>query len=141
MNGIEDRLKEALERRGMTQRELAEKLGITEVSVSRYMSGDRTPKATILAEIAEILHVSIDYLATGKKTAKPARYIELIDKYRVEQHDGDYNPPSYIWDDNTGEVIRCADCEWYATDGGECRCRRTNRPADDDGFCAWAKKE
>ena len=41
-----------------------------------------------------------------------AKYIELIDKYRIEQSDGgDYNPPSYIWTDNTGEIIRCCDCQ------------------------------
>lgn len=41
-----------------------------------------------------------------------ARYIELIDKYRVEQSqdDSDYNPPNYIWDDNTGEIVRCENC-------------------------------
>ncbi len=38
--------------------------------------------------------------------------IELIDKYEVHQsEEGDYNPPSYIWVDNTGELIRCKDCK------------------------------
>lgn len=41
-----------------------------------------------------------------------SKYIELIDKYRVEQSplDTDYNPPSYIWTDNTGEIVRCENC-------------------------------
>lgn len=40
------------------------------------------------------------------------KYIELIDKYEIRQSDSDeYNPPSYIWTDNTGELIRCKDCE------------------------------
>lgn len=38
--------------------------------------------------------------------------IELIDKYEVHQsEEGDYNPPNYIWVDNTGELIRCKDCK------------------------------
>lgn len=38
--------------------------------------------------------------------------IELIDKYKVSQSDdGEYNPPSYTWIDNTGELIRCKDCK------------------------------
>lgn len=38
-------------------------------------------------------------------------YIELIDKYRIVQSEGtDYNPPSYDWVDNTGEIVRCKDC-------------------------------
>lgn len=43
-----------------------------------------------------------------------AKYIELIDKYRIEQGEGDYNPPSYVWVDNTGEIVRCRECKWYS---------------------------
>lgn len=43
-----------------------------------------------------------------------SKTIELIDKYVIKQHgDGEYNPPSYIWTDNTGELVRCADCMYY----------------------------
>lgn len=43
--------------------------------------------------------------------------IELIDKYEIRQSkDDEYNPPSYIWIDNTGEIIRCEDCKHYETD-------------------------
>lgn len=39
------------------------------------------------------------------------KYIELIDKYHIVQSTGtDYNPPSYVWVDNTGEIVRCKDC-------------------------------
>ena len=38
--------------------------------------------------------------------------IELIDKYEIRQsNDPDYDPPSYIWTDNTGELIRCNNCK------------------------------
>lgn len=47
-----------------------------------------------------------------------SKYIELIDKYRIEQsglseYGDDMNPPNYIWTDNTGELVRCGDCEAY----------------------------
>lgn len=57
-----DRINKMLERRRMTQRELAEKIGKTEVSVSRYVSGQRVPKATVLLKIAQALDVQADYL-------------------------------------------------------------------------------
>ena len=41
-NTFANSLKSLLEKRGMTQRALAEKLGTTEVTVSRYTSGNRT---------------------------------------------------------------------------------------------------
>lgn len=62
MSVFTDRLTEMLERRGMTQRELADKIDKTEVSVSRYVSGQRVPKATVLLKIAQALNVQADYL-------------------------------------------------------------------------------
>ena len=56
------RISELLEKNGLTQRELADKAGVTEVSMSRYISGDRTPKAPIIANIALALHTTSDYL-------------------------------------------------------------------------------
>lgn len=59
-----------------------------------------------------------------KERSRPEgkRYIELIDKYVICQSDSDgYNPPSYIWTDNTGELIRCKDCSYYgAKEKGKC---------------------
>ena len=62
MSVFTDRLTEMLKRRGMTQRELADKIDKTEVSVSRYVSGQRVPKATVLLKIAQALNVRADYL-------------------------------------------------------------------------------
>lgn len=50
-----------------------------------------------------------------------AKYIELIDKYRIVQSkDTDYNPPSYEWVDNTGEIVRCEDCKHSDTFAPDC---------------------
>ena len=43
---------------GMNQRMLAEHVGVTEQSISRYVSGDRIPKATILLKIAKELQTT-----------------------------------------------------------------------------------
>ena len=74
-----------------------------------------------------------------------AEYIELIDKYRIVQSkDTDYNPPSYEWVDNTGEIIRCMDCKhsepWYRD---KSRCFLWNESGIDvfnDGFCNYGEK-
>ena len=57
-----ERLKELLEKNNMSQRELAEKIGITEVTISRYISAQRIPKATEIAKLADALNCSCDYL-------------------------------------------------------------------------------
>ena len=42
--------------------DLAEKVGISNVTISRYLSGDRIPRLDVIARIASVFGVSIDYL-------------------------------------------------------------------------------
>ena len=68
--------------------------------------------------------------------------IELIDKYEVHQSkEGDYNPPSYIWIDNTGELIRCKDCK-YRNEFGRCNLfKQFNPHVLGNGYCSDAKRK
>ena len=59
---IGERIAGLLREQGKTQRELAEQVGTTEVSMSRYIKGDRVPKGPVLANIAKALHTTTDYL-------------------------------------------------------------------------------
>ena len=64
-----------LDKERMTQRELADTVGVTEVSMSRYIKGDRTPKAPILANIAAALHTTSEYLlGTEENTDSELEY-------------------------------------------------------------------
>lgn len=54
---IGDIIKRELMLRDMKQIDLAKKLGMTEVTISRYINGTRTPKATTLKKIADALDV------------------------------------------------------------------------------------
>lgn len=51
------RLSTLLAQRGLTQKELAEKTGLTPAAVSRYVSGARVPREIIVAKIAKALGV------------------------------------------------------------------------------------
>ena len=59
------RIAELLNQLNMTQRELADKVHVTEVSMSRYIKGNRVPKGPIIANIATALHTTTDYLLNG----------------------------------------------------------------------------
>lgn len=61
-NTFAGRLSELLAERGLTQKELADRVGITEASMSRYMHSDRIPKSEIVANMATALHTTSDYL-------------------------------------------------------------------------------
>ncbi len=60
-----ERLLLVLKEKGITQRELAEKININETALSRYVNGLRKPRMDILVNIARALNVSVEYL-TGK---------------------------------------------------------------------------
>lgn len=57
-----DRVKKLLDARGISQRELADEVGITEVTMSRYITAERVPSATLIPSFAKALHVTCDYL-------------------------------------------------------------------------------
>jgi len=59
---IGQRLKTVLHERGMMQKELAEKIGVSEMVISRYIHGGRIISVPILIEICKALNVSADYL-------------------------------------------------------------------------------
>ena len=56
------RIKEARLAANLTQKELAEKLGITDATLSGYETGAHDPKSNRLAEIAKICNTTVDYL-------------------------------------------------------------------------------
>lgn len=56
------RLKELREEKGLTQRQLAEKLGINSVTYLHYEKEQREPPLPLLADIARFYGVTVDYL-------------------------------------------------------------------------------
>ena len=60
-----ERLSELLKEKGMQQQALAQKAGVTEAAVSHYVKGDRVPRASVMARIAEALGTTSDYLMNG----------------------------------------------------------------------------
>ncbi len=57
-----ERLKAARLKNHLTQGELAEKLKIDAMQISRWEKGHKIPRSERLAEIAQVLNVSVDYL-------------------------------------------------------------------------------
>jgi transcriptional regulator with XRE-family HTH domain len=62
MSVLGKRIKEIREKLNYTQKRFADALKISNVQLSRYESGDRKPEPEMIANIAELLDVSSDYL-------------------------------------------------------------------------------
>lgn len=57
-----DKLKKLRTEAGMTQTDLATRLNITKSVVSYYELQERTPSPDVLIQLADIFHVTTDYL-------------------------------------------------------------------------------
>ena len=64
---IGDRIKQLRTDAKMTQPELAAKLEVTRSAIATYENNMRQPSFHILVRIAEIFHVSTDYLLLGNR--------------------------------------------------------------------------
>lgn len=62
MSVVGSRIREYRLKRGLTQGQIAEKLGMTEANFSSYERGKSIPPGDKLKQIAELLDVSTDYL-------------------------------------------------------------------------------
>ena len=62
--------KELIDKRGLTQRAVAERINTTETTISRYVSGDRTPNIETAVELASVLGVTLDVLVGVRKAQK-----------------------------------------------------------------------
>ena len=89
------RISEMLEKKGITQRELAEMIGVTRVSIARYIKGDRVPTAPVVENIARALDTTAYYLVglddkdkhDDKMTRHKAICDGIHDLYERKNHD------------------------------------------------------
>lgn len=80
-NNLSNRIADLLKQRGMTQRELAVKAGITEKSMAGIVSGERTPMGPTVANIANALHTTPGYLL-GKEEKKDTAEVATKEQER-----------------------------------------------------------
>ena len=69
---IGTKIAQARREQGITQLELADKMSVTRQTVSRWETGAAVPDIEKVADLAEILQVSCDYLLKGTLLSKDA---------------------------------------------------------------------
>lgn len=96
MDSFAQRVKKLREMRGYTQKGLAEKAGMHEMTIQFYEYGTRRPKPEQLPKLAEALGVDVAFLqpaVTDTPMALCALVYDLIEEYgdiKIEEHDGSY---------------------------------------------------
>lgn len=83
---MEFKIKEAREMAGLTQRELAMKIGLSPSTLNGYEKGNHDPRSDTLSLIAEICGVTVGFLL-GIEEKKPyaANSEELLDEEIIER--------------------------------------------------------
>ena len=80
MEDIKDRIREALNKRGMTASELATKSGIGKGSISKYLKGTVVPKQSAIDYISRALGVSPVWLLGYNVTMDGQEVLIDVDK-------------------------------------------------------------
>lgn len=121
------KIKEVRELFGMTQKDLAEKSGISRVSIGNYERDSRIPNSTVLKKIATALHTNPDYLLeVNPYFDSDIQTSEIYDKYLpnfdfdflleeyLEKHDYIIEPSIYDFSNEEEQKIRVD--EWTNPD-------------------------
>lgn len=79
-----DKIKAARKVRGMTQRELADAVGVTIRTIQLYETNDRQPKnATAIVKLARALHMDVNYFLSPEELAQ----VEEQERFMEEAED------------------------------------------------------
>ena len=85
---LKDNIKKARLDAGLTQLEVAEKLGVAQAQYARWENGGRNPKDETVEELAEIYRVTFDKLQGRNDGFNDIvdllRKVELTDKQKLE---------------------------------------------------------
>lgn len=77
--GFATRLRKTREARGLTQRELGDRIKMEPTQVTRYERGQFLPNAETLVSIAQVLQVSVDFLLTGETDGETRHELSISD--------------------------------------------------------------
>ncbi|WP_058612454.1 helix-turn-helix domain-containing protein [Mammaliicoccus sciuri] len=100
-NVLGNNIKLYRKQKGINQKDLATKLGVSNVVLSRYESGIRTPDISTQNKLADILEVSLDELH-GRKTKERLTLIEDAEVLMFSDKEG----WDELSDDRKKEIMR-----------------------------------
>ena len=87
---LKENIKKARLNAGLTQLEVAEKLGLAQAQYTRWENGGRNPRDETVDKLAEIFGISIDYLKDRDYGLDDIldllRKVELNDKQKLEMY-------------------------------------------------------
>lgn len=123
---LKDNLKYIREKNGLTKRELCEKTGISERAYLTYEFGEREPKISVIAKLADFYGVTTDYLLGREPAPDPFADLNLNKESEEDVIDKYMSLPPNIRACLMDVLLQLADAAK----------RRKNAPSEDDTQCS-----
>ena len=123
---LKDTLKYIREKNGLTKRELCEKTGISERAYLTYEFGEREPKISVIAKLADFYGVTTDYLLGREPAPDPFADLNLNKESEEDVIDKYMSLPPNIRACLMDVLLQLADAAK----------RRKNEPSEDDTQCS-----
>lgn len=93
-----ERVKELRHKAGLTQLDLAYRVYISESYIALIEANKRNPSTDVINALAEVFHVSVDYLVNGEENES--------DKYRIKEWSSLVKGKSEIEIDNALKIVK-----------------------------------
>lgn len=84
MKDFGNRLKNLRNDKGMLQRELADLLKVSRVTITHYENGKRSPDQATIKKISQLFNVSTDFLLGNSNIKDPYHEDNGMDKYKKD---------------------------------------------------------
>lgn len=123
---LKDNLKYIREKNGLTKRELCEKTGISERAYLTYEFGEREPKISVIAKLADFYGVTTDYLLGREPAPDPFADLNLNKESEEDVIDKYMSLPPNIRACLMDVLLQLADAAK----------QRQNAPSEDDTQCS-----
>lgn len=86
---IGEKIKQRREELGLTTKELAQLIGVSQAAISNYELGLNNPKTDIMPKILDVLHVDANYMfqdmckSDSAKASPTSKELIMIEKFRT----------------------------------------------------------
>ena len=85
VQGLGERLQQKRSSIKLSQKEVANAVGVNPSVISNYENGERTPSVEVLMSLASLFHCSVDYLLGIEKTSRASIDVSMLNDEQIAQ--------------------------------------------------------
>ncbi len=83
VQGLGERLQQKRSSIKLSQKEVANAVGVNPSVISNYENGERTPSVEVLMSLASLFHCSVDYLLGIEKTSRASIDVAMLNDEQI----------------------------------------------------------